>query len=105
MSEKAYNYCPYCGIKLLKKYSSKANFCYHCGKKLRNVNKRIYPKVQCTICHKYISHEHLNTIKCSYCGSQYHESCVSSWLLKYNTCPMCQNVFIFPNNQVFEIKR
>ncbi|MFX1572634.1 MAG: RING finger domain-containing protein [Promethearchaeota archaeon] len=98
------NYCPYCGIKLSKINSSKANFCCHCGNKLRHEYKKTYQKVQCTICHKYISHEYQNIIKCSYCGSQYHESCVSSWLLKYNACPMCQNVFIFPNKELVELK-
>ena len=104
MSGKVFNYCPYCGIKLSKTYSSEAKFCCYCGNILRYENKKAYSKVQCTICHKYISHEDLDTIKCSYCGSEYHSSCVSSWLLKYNACPMCQNVFIFPDRKLIELK-
>ena len=104
MSVKTINYCPNCGKRLHNSHGSEAKFCRYCGHKLRIENKSRYNKVQCTICHKYISHEDLNTIKCSYCGSQYHESCVFSWLLKYNACPMCQNVFIFPNKKIIELK-
>ncbi len=104
MSGKAFNYCPHCGKKLPKTNGSKANFCCYCGRKLRNENKKTYTRIQCTICHKYISNEYINTIKCSYCGSQYHSSCVTSWLLKYNACPMCQNVFIFPDKKLIELK-
>ena len=51
----------------------------------------------CTICHKDISLKRSTIIKCSYCDSQYHSTCITSWLLKYNSCPMCLNVFLIPN--------
>ncbi|MFX1554074.1 MAG: RING finger domain-containing protein, partial [Promethearchaeota archaeon] len=54
-------------------------------------------KVQCIICHKMVDPNRHEIISCSYCGSMYHSTCVSSWLLKYNACPMCQNVFVFPH--------
>ena len=104
MPDRTFNYCPHCGKKLPKTNDFKANFCSFCGYKLRNKSEYSHPNVQCTICHNYISHEHKNSIKCSYCGSQFHSNCVSSWLLKYNACPMCQNVFTFPNRSLIELK-
>ena len=93
MTEKFYNFCPYCGKKLPKLNIEKLNFCSLCGKKLYKSKIRKL----CTICHEKIKSEPTNVIKCSFCGSMYHLTCVSSWLLKYNACPMCQNVFLIPN--------
>lgn len=53
--------------------------------------------VQCTVCHELILPRTTEIIKCSYCGSQYHYSCVYDWLARHNSCPMCQNVFLNPN--------
>lgn len=97
LSERIYNFCPKCGKKISKINVDKTNFCCFCGKKLKDKKTKLIRNVQCTICHKIVDLNRHKTIKCSYCGSIFHTTCVSSWLLKYNACPMCQNVFIFPN--------
>ncbi|MFX0142229.1 MAG: RING finger domain-containing protein [Candidatus Hodarchaeota archaeon] len=97
MSERNYNFCPYCGKKLPQFIRYETNFCGFCGRRLKKNKENLIKKVQCIICHKPVDPNRHNTIKCSYCGSMYHSICVSSWLLKYNACPMCQNVFLFPN--------
>ena len=100
MIEKKYNFCPHCGRKLPRLNADKINYCSFCGAKLKNQK----PKVTCTVCHEHIYQEKSKGIKCSFCGSEYHPTCVSSWLLKYNACPMCQNVFTFPNKNLHVIK-
>ncbi|MFX1419931.1 MAG: hypothetical protein ACFE9N_13515 [Promethearchaeota archaeon] len=97
MSENNYNFCPYCGKKIPKSNKDKVNFCCFCGKKLKNFHVNLMHKIHCTICHNIINPNIHEIITCSYCGSMYHSTCVSSWLFKYNACPLCQNVFIFPN--------
>ncbi|MFX0021966.1 MAG: hypothetical protein ACFE9S_06540 [Candidatus Hermodarchaeota archaeon] len=97
MSEKIYNFCPYCGRKLPKSKDYKAVYCCYCGKKLQVKRDNLMKNVQCIICHRIVDPNRHKNIKCPYCGSMYHLTCVSSWLLKYNACPMCQNVFLFPN--------
>ena len=92
MPKKKFNFCPLCGNKLPRLHVNKANFCCYCGNKLER--KRLIKA--CIVCHKQIINEKSIIIKCSFCGSISHSSCVSSWLLKYNACPMCQNVFLFP---------
>lgn len=87
-------YCPYCGKKF-EKYGM--NFCTYCGKNLKRFRGSSTKKVSCTICHELVSLRENENIKCSYCGSQYHRNCITSWLLKYNSCPMCLNVFLKPN--------
>ena len=96
LPEKFYNFCPNCGKKLPKLNIDKLNFCSFCGRKLNKSKTR----KSCTICHERVITGPTKAIKCSFCGSMYHSTCVSSWLLKYNACPMCQNVFIFPNKTV-----
>ena len=90
------NYCPYCGKKLEIFRGKEPNFCGRCGKRLKKLTKNNEKSIQCTICHKYLWLERDNHIKCSFCGSIYHSSCVSPWLMQYNSCPMCQNVFVNP---------
>ena len=97
MPERFYNYCPYCGKKLVRLSKGMPNFCTFCGKKLKQDEKKRIKKVQCTICHSIVDPNIHKTIKCPYCGSIYHSVCVSNWLQKYNACPMCLNVFLFPN--------
>ena len=104
LSEKNYNYCPNCGRKLPKSNNNKLNYCQFCGKKLKTSKEILNRKVQCTICHKMVDPYRHKTIGCSYCGSLYHSTCVSPWLLKYNACPMCQNVFLFPS-KIIPIKK
>ena len=96
MSDTNFNYCPNCGKKIQKSNSKKVNFCCYCGRELKNKRVNSHDKIQCTVCHEFIWHGRSRTIKCSFCGSQYHYSCVSSWIMKYNSCPMCQNVFLNP---------
>ncbi|MFX1327688.1 MAG: RING finger domain-containing protein [Promethearchaeota archaeon] len=97
MSDKVYNFCPYCGKRLPHHNKNSRNFCCYCGVKLKKENTELIRKVQCTICHKIVDSNRHQVINCSFCGSMYHTSCVSTWLAKYNACPMCQNVFLFPN--------
>jgi rRNA maturation endonuclease Nob1 len=92
------NYCPYCGKKLVGLKSSKLNYCCFCGTSLKKTNKSAKFKTQCTICHKYFNLKVHRTIECSFCGSQYHSTCIESWLSKYNSCPFCLNVFLMPIN-------
>ena len=97
MPEKIYNYCPYCGKRLVRSSIEIPNFCTFCGKKLKNKNVKLSKKVQCTVCHQIIDPNKQITIKCSYCDSMYHSICVTNWLQKHNACPMCQNVYLLPN--------
>ena len=61
--------------------------------------------VNCTICHKNIKlAEESNLIKCPFCESTYHYLCVAFWLSKYNSCPTCQNVFLDPNANLFDVE-
>ncbi len=62
-------------------------------------------EVKCTICHKLIKlAEESDLIKCPYCESTYHYLCVAFWLSKYNSCPTCQNVFLDPNANLFDVE-
>ncbi|MCJ7651516.1 MAG: hypothetical protein MUP85_23155 [Candidatus Lokiarchaeota archaeon] len=96
MTEYKLNYCPYCGKKLNPANRKQPNFCSFCGHQLKKTMIFKDYKVQCTICHNFIMMGTDKTIKCSFCGSGYHYSCVSSWLIEHNSCPMCQNVFLNP---------
>ena len=97
LPERVYNYCPKCGSKLIKSTKYKTNYCSQCGRKL-NIKHRITQNTsQCTICHEFIWQRSTRIIKCSFCGSKYHNSCVYDWLVRHNACPMCQNVFLNPN--------
>ncbi|MFX1390293.1 MAG: RING finger domain-containing protein [Promethearchaeota archaeon] len=100
MSDFIYNFCPFCGKKISRFSRSKSNYCSYCGKRLVIKIERSNIKVQCTICHKNVNPDVNRAITCSFCGSLYHESCVSSWLKKYNACPMCQNVYLYPNKTI-----
>ena len=104
MSNNIYNFCPYCGKRIPKFDKNKTNYCCFCGLKLIKRSNNTIKKVQCTVCHNFIDSNMNKTIKCTFCGSMYHSTCVSSWLQKYNACPMCQNVFIFPN-KILNIKQ
>ena len=90
------NYCPYCGKKLIGLNLSRLNYCCFCGIYLKKSKKSPNLKIQCTICHKYINPNKHNKLECSFCGSPYHTTCIESWLLKYNSCPMCLNEFLMP---------
>ena len=93
MSSARLKYCPYCG-KRIEKHN--CNFCTYCGKNLKRINNSSIKKVSCTICHEPVSLKVKNKIKCSYCGSQFHRKCITSWLLEYKSCPLCLNVFLTP---------
>ena len=96
MSHTDFRYCPNCGKKLIKSTRFETNYCNGCGTDLRKVKIINQKKIQCTICHEYIWIERNKTIQCSFCGSRYHFSCVSAWLKRHNSCPMCQNVYLNP---------
>lgn len=96
MPERRYNFCPFCGKRLPKVYKREPNFCFFCGKKLKQNELKLIRKVQCTICYEIVDPNMHMTIICSFCGSNYHSTCVASWLHKYNACPMCQNIFLYP---------
>ncbi len=104
MTNKTINFCPYCGKRIRFYIKDKLNYCCFCGKKLKVEKHKIISQVQCTICHIKIDPDKDKTIKCSFCGSTYHYRCVYSWLQNYNACPMCQNVFLFPNKSISIVK-
>ncbi|MHA1471944.1 MAG: RING finger domain-containing protein, partial [Promethearchaeota archaeon] len=97
LPEREFNYCPNCGSKLVKSDKFKTNFCCKCGHKLKNQEQTSREDIQCTVCHESIWHRSTRVVKCSFCGSKYHYSCVHDWLVRHNACPMCQNVFLRPN--------
>lgn len=95
-------YCPYCGKRC---EMQKINFCTYCGKNLKRFNSSSIKKVSCTICHEPVYLREKENIKCSYCGSQFHRTCITSWLLKYNSCPLCLNVFLIPKQVSIKNRR
>ncbi|MFX1381327.1 MAG: hypothetical protein ACFFBP_02715 [Promethearchaeota archaeon] len=60
--------------------------------------------VKCTVCHEFINFAKDNIIKCPFCENTYHYLCVAFWLSKYNSCPTCQNVFLDPNSDLFDVQ-
>jgi len=60
--------------------------------------------VECAVCRKKINFAKDKIIKCPFCGAVYHYLCVAFWLSKYNSCPSCQNVFLDPNQNIYEIQ-
>ncbi|MFX1426323.1 MAG: RING finger domain-containing protein [Promethearchaeota archaeon] len=48
---------------------------------------------------------HDKIFKCPYCGSQFHQNCISSWLYDYNSCPLCLNSFLMPKTISVENRR
>lgn len=105
---KKMNFCSGCGIKLPGKIR---NYCTSCGTRLvkqekincganlvkKRGNQR--PIGKCTICHKTVYSKD-NIVKCAFCDSKYHYSCVASWISKHNACPMCFNVYLTPEVEV-----
>ena len=105
MQERSYNYCPYCGIKILRSKGCQVNYCRNCGKKLNKGEVNIVSRVQCPICRQYVWQGRLDTIECSFCGSKYHSKCVTNWLTRYNSCPLCQNVYLKPRENIIKIQQ
>ncbi|MBY8986533.1 MAG: hypothetical protein KGD65_15790 [Candidatus Lokiarchaeota archaeon] len=105
MSISKINYCPYCGKKLLGLNLSKLNYCCFCGIKLKKAKKSTNSMKQCIICHKFINPNKHATIECSFCNGLYHATCIESWLLKYNSCPLCLNVFLMPIKAITNTRR
>ncbi len=60
--------------------------------------------VKCAVCHQMIKFGKENLIKCPFCESAYHYLCVASWLAKHNACPTCQNVFLDPNSNIYDVQ-
>ena len=105
MSMERFNYCPYCGKRFAKQKSTKINFCSFCGKNLNKSHLSSIKKISCTICHETITLNNDKTIKCPYCGSQFHQKCISSWLYNYNSCPLCLNSFLLPKTIFVESRK
>ncbi|MHA2184015.1 MAG: RING finger domain-containing protein [Promethearchaeota archaeon] len=57
------------------------------------------------MCHEYIGLNNNNTIRCPFCGSQYHSKCITSWLQKHNTCPLCLNIYIIPETVATSVRK
>ncbi len=62
----------------------------------RNKSRIVKDGLSLIICYNMVHEESINAIKCVFCESLYHIKCVSEWLIKFNACPMCQNVFVVP---------
>ncbi|MFW9896881.1 MAG: RING finger domain-containing protein [Candidatus Thorarchaeota archaeon] len=90
------NYCPFCGKKLSNLTRLQLNFCCFCGARLKKSENSLKSGKLCTICHESIDIKKPNIVECSFCESKYHSRCIKSWLLKYNSCPLCLNVFLMP---------
>jgi hypothetical protein len=99
------NFCPSCGKKIKRMNASQLNFCCFCGAKLRRDNKPLKLTSQCPICHEYVSLKKNTSIECSFCGSKYHSPCITAWLAKYNSCPLCLNMFLMPKIMSVETSR
>ena len=41
---------------------------------------------ECVICHDQCSGEHMTLV----CGHQYHASCITTWLTRQRSCPVCR---------------
>ena len=104
MQERSYNYCPHCGIKILRNQGYQINYCRNCGKKLNMGEFTKVNRVQCPICRQYVWQGRSDTIECSFCGSKYHSKCVTNWLTRYNSCPLCQNVYLKPKENIIKLQ-
>ncbi|MFX1487659.1 MAG: RING finger domain-containing protein [Promethearchaeota archaeon] len=98
-------FCPSCGKRLQGMNESQMNYCIFCGTKLRNNNKTLKLTSQCAICHEYVSLKKSDSLKCPFCGSEFHSTCINSWLLKYNSCPRCMTEFLMPKVIPVEVSR
>ena len=97
-------FCPSCGKKLQGMKESQLNYCIYCGNKLRN-KKPLKLTSQCVICHEYVSLKKRDSLQCPFCGSEYHSKCITSWLLKYNSCPRCMTEFLMPKVIPVEVSK
>ncbi|MFX0030287.1 MAG: RING finger domain-containing protein [Candidatus Hermodarchaeota archaeon] len=100
-----FKYCPYCGKRFIKQNSIHRNFCSYCGKNLNKSFLYSIKRISCTICHESMTLNHDKIFKCPYCGSQFHQNCISSWLYDYNSCPLCLNSFLMPKTISVENRR
>ncbi|MHA1584153.1 MAG: hypothetical protein ACTSWL_02780, partial [Promethearchaeota archaeon] len=57
---------------------------------------------KCIICHKLVNVAEDHYIKCEFCGSLSHYTCAVWWLNKYNSCPVCNNKYTIPNNDLYD---
>ncbi|MHA1728804.1 MAG: hypothetical protein ACTSWY_08740 [Promethearchaeota archaeon] len=57
---------------------------------------------QCYICHKKIDIVNDKYIKCEFCGRLSHYLCCAWWLEKHNSCPVCNNKYVLPNQDLFK---
>ena len=48
---------------------------------------------ECTICFETTTHNNFTLS----CGHQFHNKCITHWLIKENTCPTCRNPIVISN--------
>ncbi|TXT61751.1 MAG: hypothetical protein BAJALOKI2v1_10021 [Promethearchaeota archaeon] len=89
------NHCIFCGRKI---FGNQPNYCRYCGGKLKDLYENEDRKSTCLVCHQNIYHSKEKNLRCPFCGSIFHYKCVAKWLLRYNSCPFCQNRFVIPEN-------
>lgn len=70
------------------------------GKYLKE-NQSIETK-KCVICHKLVTVTEDHFIQCQFCKSLSHYSCAAWWIDKYNSCPVCHNVYMVPNSTIYD---
>lgn len=56
----------------------------------------------CVICHKKVDMVSEEYIKCEFCGRLSHYLCSAWWLEKYNSCPVCGNVYLQPGSDLYD---
>ena len=105
MTNHNFRFCPYCGRRFSKPNTVHINFCPSCGKSLSKFYFSSLKKISCVICHENINSQENRNIKCPYCGSQFHRSCITNWLLDYNCCPLCLNTFLMPKTITIENRK
>ncbi|MGV9205026.1 MAG: RING finger domain-containing protein [Promethearchaeia archaeon] len=70
-------------------------------KKREGIDKN---EMKCTVCRQMIKVGKDKIIVCPFCKNAYHYLCVADWLTNYNSCPICQNKFLDPNNGLYHIE-
>ncbi len=56
----------------------------------------------CVICHKKVDVVSDDYIKCEFCGRLSHYLCSAWWLERYNTCPVCNNIYLQPGSDLYD---
>jgi hypothetical protein len=48
------------------------------------------PDSKCQVCLSEFSSAESGAVKCPHCGNQFHYRCISKWVNKNETCPICK---------------